>query len=267
MNKKILKIIVPIAAVLAIAGISVGISLKSNTNDNETYYKTKIASKESFRMNGKDLYYVEPSTDVFLPDPEFILSRDIYKDDNEQYYYFDPDNHNIRTILNESPVRERELTDKDSIIADAKNRLSEWYEQDKYKITLDELEWVYEMNDFYKDISVNVYQNVNEEISLCVASINYSGNGIFEGAWIHVDSIIKNEDISRVISENDAVKKASEFIENEYGDTEWTNIGNRPLAGDDGNYWEVICQKNIFGGYVIAVDLLTGDARLEDVLK
>lgn len=45
------------------------------------------------------------------------------------------------------------------------------------------------------------------------------------------------------------------------------NIGNRLLAGDDGNYWEVICQKNTFGGYVIAVDLLTGDARLEDVLK
>lgn len=41
MNKKILKIIVPIATVLAIAGITVGISLKSNANDNETYYKTK----------------------------------------------------------------------------------------------------------------------------------------------------------------------------------------------------------------------------------
>ncbi|MBD5157907.1 MAG: hypothetical protein HDT13_09765 [Butyrivibrio sp.] len=267
MNKKILKIIVPIATVLAIAGITVGISLKSNANDNETYYKTKIASNENFRINEKNLYYMEPNPDVFLLNPDYFLGRDIYRDDNEQYYYFDPDSHNIRTILNESPVREEGLTDKDSIIDDAKKRLSEWYEQDKYEITIDELEWVYETDDFYKDISVSVYQNVNEEISLCVASISYSGDGIFEGAWIHVDSIIKNKDLSRVISEKDAVEKASEFIEKEYGNIEWTNIGNRPLAGDNGNYWEITCQKKTFGGYVIAVDMLTGDARLEDVLK
>lgn len=267
MNKRTVKIIAASVGILLIAGTTVGISLKSNANDNETYYKTKIASNENFCMNEKNLYYMEPNPDVFILDPDYFLGRDIYRDDNEQYYYFDPDSHNIRTILNESPVREEGLTDKDSIIDDAKRRLSEWYEQDKYEITIDELEWVYETDDFYKDISVNVYQNVNEEISLCVAGISYSGDGIFEGAWIHVDSIIKNKDLSRVISEKDAVEKASEFIENEYGNIEWTNIGNRPLAGDNGNYWEITCQKKTFGGYVIAVDMLTGDARLEDVLK
>lgn len=266
MNKKILKIILPLAAVLVIAGIAVGVSLKLKAQDDENYYKTKIASKENFKRNGNRLYYMEPDPDVFILDPEYCAGRDIYKDDNDQYYYFDPDNHNIRTIFNESTTQTVAISDKDGIIDDAKKRLSEWYDEDKYEIPINELEWTYEADDFYKDISVYVYQTVNSEISLCIASINYSGDGVFKGAWIHVDSIIKNEDLSRVISEETAVSKAAEFIENEYGDTDWKNIRNSPIADDDGNYWEITCQKYI-GGYVIMVDMLTGEAHLEDMLK
>ncbi|MCM1308751.1 MAG: hypothetical protein NC223_09155 [Butyrivibrio sp.] len=267
MNKTTVKIISVFAAIIVTAGICVGISLKSNANDNETYYKTKVASNKNFCLNGKNLYYMEPNPDVFILNPEYFEGRDIYRDDNEQYYYFDPENHSIRTILNEAPAREAALRDRDAVIDDAKMRLSEWYEPNKYGISIDELEWEYETDDFYKDISVNVYQRVNEEISLCIACLSYNGDGAFEGAWLHVDSIISGENISRVISEKAAVEKAAEFIEKEYGDSDWVNIGSRPIASDKGNYWEITCQKNTFGGYVIAVDMLTGEAYLEDILK
>ena len=128
MNKKILKIIVPLATILAITGISVSVSLNLKAQDDETYYRTKIASKENFKRNGNKLYYMEPDPGVSLLNPEYCAGRDIYKDDNEQYYYFDPDNHNIRTILNESSVQTVALSDEKDIIDDAKKRLSEWYD-------------------------------------------------------------------------------------------------------------------------------------------
>ena len=271
MNKRAIRIIAASAGILLIAGITVGISLKSNANDNETYYKTKIASNENFRMNEKNLYYMEPNPDVFILNPEYFLGRDIYRDDDEQYYYFDPDSHNIRTILNESPVREEGLTDKDSIIDDAKRRLSEWYEQDKYEITIDELEWICETDDFYKANTIYVNQVINNEISICVALFNYSNDGVFESVWIHVDSIISHDDISRVISEKDAITIAKDFVKNEYGKTEWNNIKAQTSVRDDGNYWIITFEgtagNGIVEGYAITVDMLTGEADLEGTLK
>ena len=271
MNKKILKIIVPLATILAITGISVSVSLNLKAQDDETYYRTKIASKENFKRNGNKLYYMEPDPGVSLLNPEYCAGRDIYKDDNEQYYYFDPDNHNIRTILNESSVQTVALSDEKDIIDDAKKRLSEWYDEDKYGFSIDELEWTYEADDFYKAKTIYVYQSINDEVSICIALFNYSDDGIFESVWIHVDSIIRHEDINRIISKKDAIIIAEKYIENEYDKSGWKNIKSRTVVEDDGNYWEITLERTADGGFVegyaVSVDMLTGEALLEGMLK
>lgn len=114
-------------------------------------------------------------------------------------------------------------------------------------------------------------QVVNDDISLLVSNILYSADGVFEGAWIHLDSIISDEDVGRIIPKQDAIAKAESFLEKEYQKTDWAKINTCPVAGDEGNYWEVKCEKSneflIVEGYIVAVDMFTGEAKLTDTLK
>lgn len=59
MNKKVLGMFVSVLAVMAVAGISYGVTMKLKASDNDVY-KDRVTAKKSFKFKGEELSYVDP---------------------------------------------------------------------------------------------------------------------------------------------------------------------------------------------------------------
>ena len=267
MSKKTLKIVVSAAAVVLVAGISVGLVMKLRASDGSAY-RNKVLSKETIELNGVTLYYVEPDEETLRRYPDSI----IYRDDDKQYYYFDANTQELDVIDNKA-LDDKEYTnlivgtikpysDTEALSKDAKERFNKWYDGD-----LEKFEWK-SSTDEVGNTSFEVCQALNDEFSVFLAEATYDMDGDFRYAVFSFGAEVNLNKKYNFLSKEEAIEKAKAFLEEEYGETDWEEITVRDVGGEQ-LYWEVKLKKTdtITIGYYVGVDLLTGETWLSGMMR
>lgn len=277
MNKKTLKIaIASAAAVIAIAGVSVGVTMKLQARAGSDY-KERIAANKDVEINGEKLYHVEFESPE--DQEETYYRKAVYKDNNGLCYTFDADTQELRWIEN-TAIPEKDYTgviaedlkpysNTDTLIADAKKLISKWCDKD----TEAELEFEYTHKQW--DTSIDIYQVINDEIRFGIGSVIYNEDGIFLYAVIKFDSMLDSRDIANMLSEEEAIEIVKAYLEATYGETGWEEI--KTSVGDCGKFgsgWIVTClryerigESRMVIGYLAVIDVLTGEINFVDQMK
>ena len=268
MSKKTLKIVISAAAVVLAAGISVGAVMKLRASD-DSAYRNKVLSKDTFELNGVTLYYVEPDEESLRRYPDSI----IYRDDDKQYYYFDANTQELDLIDNKA-LEDKEYTnliadsikpysDTEVLFEDAKERLGKWYDGD-----LEKFEWK-SSTDNMGDTLFEVSQILNDEFSVFLAEAVYDMDGDFSYAVFNFGAEVNLNKKNKFLSKEEAIEKAKTFLEEEYNETDWKEITAYDGTSADQLYWGVEFKKNssIVAGYTVGVDLLTGEVWVIGTLR
>lgn len=268
MIKKTLKIVVSAAAVVLVAGISVGAVMRLRASDGSAY-RNEVLSKETIELNGVTLYYVEPDEETLRRYPDSI----IYRDDDKLYYYFDANTQELDVIDNKA-LDDKEYTnlmadsikpysDTEALFADAKERLGKWYDGD-----LEKFEWESKTDDL-GDTSFEVCQALNDEFSVFLAEATYDMDGDFRYAVFSFGAEVNLNKKYNFLSKEEAIEKAKAFLEEEYNETDWKEITTYDGTSAERLYWGVELKKNtsIVAGYTVGVDLLTGEVWFIDTFR
>lgn len=268
MSKKTLKIVILTAAVVLVAGITVGAVIKLSASG-DSAYKNKVLSKGNFELNGVTMYYVEPDEETLQRYPDNI----IYRDDDNQYYYFDADTQELGAIDNKA-LDDKEYTNliagtitpypnTEELFEDAKERLGKWYDGN-----IEKFEWESKTDDL-GDTSFEVRQILNDEFSVFLAEASYDMDGDFSYAVFNFGAEVNLSKKNNFLSKEEAIEKAKAFLEEEYNETDWKEIDAYDGASGERLYWFVELKKNsaIVAGYAVGVDLLTGEVWLIDTFR
>lgn len=271
MNKNVLKIaLVSAAAAAVIAGISIGVTKKLYAGA-EVAYKERIASGKDFEINGEKLYYLNSDSPEYQE--ETYYSKAVYKDEGGLYYTFNADTQELCKIENTAifdsdytGVAAEELkpySDTQKLLANAKSLVDKWCDKD----TKSELK--FECTQSQWDTTVGIYQVINDEISFELGGVVYDENGVFASAYFGFDSMLSSKDIANMLSKEEAVKTVTEYLEKTYNESDWSEIEARALNGGKlGNCWSVQVLKyresGIPLGYLVAIDILTGEVKAVD---
>ncbi len=261
MVTKKFKIIFTVAAVVAIAGISTTVAMKLRAGDRSDY-KARIAARKSVEYKGEKLEYVE------LTGFEAELYEDytVYKDSAGQTYYFLNETQELRVIHGNASEGIMAVSDSDTMLEDAKAVFDKYFEvSDKETYT-----WEFEdggMGDTY----VNMYQVLNvkgEEFPILVGSVSYDENALFNSA-VFYSNVVNSEEVTYVVTEEEAIEKAKDYLEENYGKTEWKEITARIASGSEGHFWSVTCidPTYICSGDGVFVDIFTGEVSYEGPIK
>lgn len=277
-KKAIGVVIISLVTVAAVAGISVGVKLKLQASS-DSDYKDRIAVNKDVEIDGKKLYYLDADA------PEYEKStyyrEAIYKDDNGVLYCFDADTQELCWIEN-TVLPDKDYTgimaedlkpysDTEALLADARNFIDKWCDKDtksKLDLEAERQQW---------NTSVDIYQNINDEIRFWIGSVNYNEDGIFTSANFKFDSMLDSNDIADMLSENEAVEAAKLYLDEKYKEGGWEEIRTSAgVCGDFGNCWAITClryesvnggEHTMVFGYLVAVDILTGKIKFVDKMK
>lgn len=272
MSKKILKIALSsAAAVVVIAGVFVGVTMKLQARA-DSDYKERIAANKDVEINGEKLYHIDSDAPEYQE--ETYYRKSVYKDNNGLCYTFDADTQELRCIEN-TDLPEKDYTgimaedlkpysNTDVLIADAEALIDKWCDKD----TKSELE--FECTHGQWNTSIEIYQVINDEIRFAIGSVTYNEDGIFLYAFINFDSMLDSRDIANMLSEEEAIETVKAYLEETYGETGWeeikTSVGD---CGKFGNCWVVqVLRHNsdtrLVFGYLVGIDILTGEVKMVD---
>lgn len=277
MSKKPLKIALLLAvAVIVIAGISVGVTMKLKAGA-DSDYRERIAANKDVEINGEKLYYIDSDAPEYQE--ETYYRKAVYKDNNGICYTFDADTQELRWIEN-TDLPEKDYTgimaedlkpyfDTNALIADAEKLINKWCDKD----TKAELE--FECTHEQWNTSIDIYQVINDEIRFGIGSVTYNEDGEFLYAVIKFDSMLDSRDIANMLSEEEAIKTVKAYLEETYGESGWEEI--KTSVGDCGKFgsgWIVTCiryerigESRIVIGYLVVIDVLTGEIKFVDQMK
>ncbi len=265
MNKKVLGVFVSVLAVMAVAGISYGVTMKLKASDNDVY-KDRVTAKKSFKFKGEELSYVDPDD----ADPLYY-EKIAYKDGEGLLYYFDADTHKLNLIdgmtdkadySDVSTDSVNPYADSEALLKNAKERVTKWIAGSEN----DKVEWRTE-TDETGTTRIRLYQSLNDEFSVILASVVYDMEGRFLFAHINYDSVLDGDDYKECISKEEAITKAKDFVLQKYGESDWGEITAYEKTGDGGIYWMIQCMRKTYGGYAIRVDAVTGEATFFSMMK
>ena len=268
MNKKTLKIILSALAVVMVAGISVGAVMKLRASD-DSAYKKMVLAKDTFEINGVRLYYVEPDEEMQKRYPDSI----IYRDDNNQNYYFDADTQELYMIENRASY-DKEYTnliaenikpyeDTETLFKDAKERIGKWYDGD-----IEKFEWENKTDDLGQT-RFKMLQALNDEFSVHLASAVYDMDGDISYITLNFEAMVNLNKKKDFLSKEEAIEKAKAFLEEEYGETDWEEITANDMTNKTQLYWGIDFKKDseIVAGYYVKVDLLTGEVSMAGTFR
>lgn len=262
MGGKKFKIIFAVAAVVVIAGISATVAMKLKAGDRSDY-KARIAAHKSVEYKGEKLEHME----LTGSDAELYEDFTVYKDSTGQKYYFLNETQELRSIDGNDSEVEIGISDSDTMLEAAKAVF------DKYFEGSDKETYTWEMEDGgMGDTDVNMYQVLNvrgEEFSIWVGSVTYDRNGLFSFAVFWPELVVNSEEVTYVVTEEEAIEKAKAYLEENYGKTEWKEITARIASGSEGHFWSVTCidPTYICSGDGVLVDLFTGEVSYEGPIK
>lgn len=279
MNKKALVIaIVSVAATVAVVGASVGLTMKLQARP-DFDYRERIAANKDVEINGEKMYYLAPDSSEYQD--ENYYREAIYKDDKGFLYSFDADTQELCHIKN-TDLPDKDYTgvmaedmkpynDTETLLADAEKLIDKWCDKDtKSKLEFEAVgqQW---------DTSIDIYQNINDEVRFWIGSVTYNEDGIFTAANFRFDSMLDSNDIANMLSEEAAVKAVKVYLEENYEETGWEEIRTAVgVCGEFGNCWAVTClrydsfnngEDHMVFGYLVAVDILTGEIKFVDRMK
>lgn len=262
MGTKKFKIIFTVAAVVVIAGISATVAMKLRAGDRSDY-KARIAAQKSVEYKGEKLEHVE------LTGSETELYEDftVYKDSAGQTYYFLNETQELRAINGNTSEGAMAVSDSDTMLEDAKAVFDKYFEgSDKETYT-----WKLEDGGM-GDTDAKMYQVFNvrgEEFSILVGIVTYDRNGSFIGAAFYPGDVVNSEEVTYVVTEEEAIEKAKAYLEENYGKTEWKEITAQIEADDEGHFWSVTCidPTYVSSGDCVHVDLFTGEVSYYSAMK
>lgn len=265
MHKKMLRVLISVLAVAAVAGISYGATLKLRASDNDVY-KDRVTAKKAFKFKGEELSYVNPDD----ADPLYC-EKIAYKDTEGLLYYFDADTRKLNLIdgmtdkLDYSDVSTdtvKPYADSASLLENAKKRVTKWIAGSE----TDKVQWRTE-TDETGTTRIRLYQALNDEFSVILASAVYDMEGRFLFAHINYDSVLDGDDYKKCISKEEAITKAKDFVFQKYGENDWAEVTAYEETGDAGICWMIKCMRKTYGGYAIRVDAVTGEATFFSMMK
>lgn len=273
MSKKALKIaLVSVGVVIAIAGVSIGVTMKLQAGA-DSDYREKIATNKDVELNGEKLYHVDSDEPEYQKETDY--RKAVYRDGKGLCYTFDADKQELRWIESDSRFDNdysgimsedvKPYYDTDALIADAEKLIDKWCDKD----TKAELE--FECTQAQQDTLIEIYQLINNEIRFWIGSVTYNENGIFDSAYFKFDSMLDSRDIANMLSEEEAVGAVKAHLEENYGESGWEEI-KTSVGGSEvwGNCWFVTCTRHENGiviGYLVVIDVLTGEIKFVDQMK
>lgn len=276
MNKKVKIFLVLTGVVTAIAGIAVGITIKLQARTNFDY-KERIAANKDIEINGEKLYHVNSDSPEYQE--ETYYRKSVYKDEGGLCYTFDADTQELRFIEN-IDLSEKDYTgvmaddlkpysNTEKLLADAESLINKWCDKD----TKSRLE--FECTHDQWNTSIEIYQDISNEIRFGIGSVTYNENGEFLYAVLKFDSMLDSKDIANMLSEEEAIEAVKAYLEKTYGESGWEEI--ETSAGDCGKFgsgWIVTCKRyesigesRMVIGYLVVIDVLTGEVKFVDQMK
>lgn len=273
MYKKNLKLVISAAAVVLAAGICVGAAVRLSAKEDYDYRKAVIA-KDTFEFHGEELHYAEPDSIEARLCAKYSLPQNItYKDGNGLYYSFNPDTLKLCSIDNKA-LDDKEYAslyaeymkpypDSDGLLSDAKGRMKEWFDGE-----IEEFEWKCSYGLGYTDW--DMYQVVNGEFWVNLGCVSYDMDGDFRSMVFNFDAMLSAKERRSIISEEEAIERAGNYLKDKYGETEWEEISTCCGTGNGGSHWTIkFVKPNDYyrEGYFIDVDILTGEIVREGMIK
>ncbi len=261
MKRKKFKLIFVAATAVIIAGIAAGTVVRLMARDRANYRAKIAAGEEKVWFDGKKLSHVT------LTGMNAILYADmrVYESSDGQQYYFDGDTQELRSIHNKSPEEGMRFTNPEAMQDNAKEIIGKWFEGNEAETFI----WQCRTdNTGFTD--VDLYQLVNDDIKIWLGGVTYDQDGVYSGAFFNFDAMVDSAEIGETVSEAEAIERAKTYLEENYGETGWSEITAQVVTSrESGIHWDVTCKKygRIITGYTIAVDVFTGEARYEDMLK
>lgn len=266
MNKKVKNVLLSVLAIVVAAGVTFGVATGMRASDDDAY-KKKIISKKAFEIDGEKMSYVSPDD----ADPLYC-DKIAYKDGDGVFYYFDPDTQKLSNIDSNVLYKKdysgltaenvKPYADSAALLENAKERVTKWVAGSESG----QAEWRTE-TDETGTTRIRLYQALNDELSVILASAVYDMDGEFLFANINYDSVLDSNNYKGRISKDEAIAKAKDFILQKYGESDWGEITAYEETGDGGICWMIQCMRKTYGGYAIRVDAVTGEATFFSMMK